>query len=185
MEMPGLACVLAKEPFVRLPNQVKMMLKKFLQVATPTARLMKQLNFHIADEEYSGDRIYLGGDKDFGISSYRVEVEGNCSFLTLRRSIEWNNPPLRPKLIYRHETVRDPVFASEKTKLWDRSDSGDMVCTGVLHDVGTLDNLVAMYLPWQAPWPQSPGAKRPGFRTMLVWESVMLEEERRLREICP
>lgn len=52
MEMPGLACVLAKEPLKSLPNEAKQKLKEFLRLTTPSARLIQELTFERATYGY-------------------------------------------------------------------------------------------------------------------------------------
>jgi hypothetical protein len=85
MEMPMLEkFILAKMP---LPNEVQMLIKKYLQVPTPTARLMKQVSF---DYTQYINRTCIRGT---GVRFY--ELRGR-----------WSAPPLRPEIQYLH-TYRD------------------------------------------------------------------------------
>ena len=71
--------ILAKMP---LPREVQIMIKKYLQVPTPTARLMK----HVFINRMFVNRYYVTG------RSVRVyELRGR-----------WSAPPLRPEIEYLH-----------------------------------------------------------------------------------
>ena len=86
--------ILAKMP---LPNEVQMLIKKYLQVPTPTARLMKQVSI-----EHRSLSTCIGGT---GLRIY--ELIG-----------KWSAPPLRPEIQYLH-TYSDVRFW--QPRLWDRS----------------------------------------------------------------
>ena len=77
--------ILAK---MTLPHEVQMMIKKYLQVPTPTARLMKQVSIRHSPLDTcirgTGLRIY--------------ELSG-----------KWSAPPLRPEIQYSHK-YRDVFY---------------------------------------------------------------------------
>ena len=85
MEQPMLEkSILAKMP---LPHEVQRMIKKYLQVPTPTARLMKQVSIN----RQFVNRYYVTG------RSVRVyELRGR-----------WSAPPLRPdiELLHRYRDI--------------------------------------------------------------------------------
>jgi hypothetical protein len=87
MEMPGLALILAKTP---LPAEAQCEIKKFLQLPTPTARLMKQLTFEIHEGAVHSE-VY-------------VVSRGRLSFHRIH--VEWSSGPLRPALLYKHVAER-------------------------------------------------------------------------------
>ncbi len=107
MEMPMLEkFILAKMP---LPNEVQMLIKKYLQVPTPTARLMKQVSF---DYTQYINRTCIRGT---GVRFY--ELRGR-----------WSAPPLRPEIQYLH-TYRDVhtrVLRSWNKSYYTREEADEM-----------------------------------------------------------
>ena len=91
--------ILAKMP---LPHEVQILIKKYLQVPTPTARLMKQVSI-----TQFGNWTYIGG---IGVRVY--ELSGR-----------WSAPPLRPEIQYSH-TYRDVNYW--RARLWDNS-TGELI----------------------------------------------------------
>jgi len=79
MEMPGLMSVLARLP---LPLDAQTEIKKLLQISTPTARLIKQLQFHRDD-----DALHIKA-KSLSVATFQH------SFLTGY----WTAPPLLPDI---------------------------------------------------------------------------------------
>ena len=93
MEMSMLEkSILAKMP---LPNEVHMLIKKYLQVPTPTARLMKQVSF---DSTQYINRTCIRGT---GVRIY--ELRGR-----------WSAPPLRPEIEYLHRYVDIDTWESRR-----------------------------------------------------------------------
>jgi len=76
MEMPGLMSVLARLP---LPPGAEMEIKKFLRVSTPTARLMKKLQF---------GRLSCG----------QLQVSGPGVGKLLVIKARWTSPPCLPEV---------------------------------------------------------------------------------------
>ena len=91
--------ILAKMP---LPHEVQILLKKYLQVPTPTARLMKQVSVM-----WFSNMTCVGGT---GLRVY--ELSGR-----------WSAPPLRPEIQYSH-TYRDVNYW--RARLWDNS-TGELI----------------------------------------------------------
>ena len=99
MEMPMLEkSILAKMP---LPNEVQMLIKKYMQVPTPTARLMKQVSI---EKTPCCTSIFIGG---IGVRMY--ELRGR-----------WSAPPLRPEIQYSH-TYLNVYPNCCQTRPWDTS----------------------------------------------------------------
>ena len=90
--------ILAKMP---LPHEVQILIKKYLQAPTPTARLMKQVSI----EKTSCMTItFIGG---IGVRMY--ELRGR-----------WSAPPLRPEIQYSHTYCNVyPNYWQSRT--WDTS----------------------------------------------------------------
>ena len=100
MEQPTLEkSILAKMP---LPHEVQILIKKYLQVPTPTARLMKQVSI-----TQFINTTCVGGT---GLRVY--ELSGR-----------WSAPPLRPEIQYSH-TYRDVNYW--RAQLWDNS-TGELI----------------------------------------------------------
>ena len=90
--------ILAKMP---LPHEVQILIKKYLQAPTPTARLMKQVSI----EKTSCMTItFIGG---IGVRMY--ELRGR-----------WSAPPLRPEIQYWH-TYRNVYPNYWQSRSWDTS----------------------------------------------------------------
>ena len=88
--------ILAKTP---LPREVQIMIKKYLQVPTPTARLMKQVSI-----TQFGNWTDIGG---IGVRVY--ELSGR-----------WSAPPLRPEIQYSHTYLNVyPNYCQSRS--WDTS----------------------------------------------------------------
>ena len=91
MEQPALEKLIL-EKFL-LPFEVQKQIKKFLQVPTPTARLMKQVSV-----EYRKNSVDVTG-----IRRYRCHAR-------------WTNPPLYPDFVYSHTFSGDYMDCK-----WDQS----------------------------------------------------------------
>ncbi len=87
MDMPGLMSVLARLP---LPPDAEKEIQKFLQISTPTARLMKKIKF---------SRLLC---HHLGVSGRGV---GRLCIIQAR----WNSPPCFPKVILRPVLYRPPA----------------------------------------------------------------------------
>ena len=90
--------ILAK---MTLPHDVQMLIKKYLQVPTPTARLMKQVSI---EKTPCMCTTFIGG---IGVRMY--ELRGR-----------WSAPPLRPEIQYWH-TYRNVYPNYWQTRSWDTS----------------------------------------------------------------
>ena len=102
MEHPLLEkSILAKMPF---PHEVQILIKKYLQVPTPTARLMKQVSI-----TQFGNWTYIGG---IGVRVY--ELSGR-----------WSAPPLRPEIQYSH-TYRKNYVNYWQPLRWNTS-TGELI----------------------------------------------------------
>ena len=87
MEMPGLMSVLARLP---LPPDAEKEIQKFLQISTPTARLMKNLQF---------ERACCG----------HLQVSGPDIGKLVNIKARWNSPPCFPKVLLRPVLWRPKV----------------------------------------------------------------------------
>ena len=91
MEQPALEKLIL-EKFL-LPFEVQKQIKKFLQVPTPTARLMKQVSV----------RYHKNSVGVTGIRRYHCRAR-------------WTNPPLQPDILYRHT-----FFGNFMEGKWDQT----------------------------------------------------------------
>ena len=99
MEMPMLEkSILSK---MTLPHEVQMLIKKYTQAPTPTARLMKQVSI---EKTPCCTSIFIGG---IGVRMY--ELRGR-----------WSAPPLRPEIQYSH-TYRNVYPNYWQPRSWDTS----------------------------------------------------------------
>ena len=84
MEQPDVEFILARLPF---PDNVRLEIKKYLpRVPTPTARLIKELDFHFS--EWLPEELWVRG-------------RGRTYMRGRRINVRWAPPPSRPKILYK------------------------------------------------------------------------------------